>query len=594
MASTLKETAASLPNSPGVYIMKDAKGEVIYVGKAKDLRKRVTSYFLSGRDVKTSHLVGRISSIEYILTQTEYEALLLENNLIKQWKPRYNINLKDGKSYPVIRITNEEYPRVFRTRRIIEDGSSYFGPFPNVAMLDTYLALIEKLFPLRKCKGELKKRKEPCLYYHIGRCLAPCAGRASLSEYLEHVEAVKQLLSGKTEELLASLSEKMQAASASLTFERAAKLRDAIEAIRTVQMEPEVEDFNPETRDYIACACLDSLCTFAVFSMRGGKLLGRDMFKTEIHDDEAFLQFMMQYYGKASDLPDQVFVSQSFETELILEFFAKERGKEVSISVPDENSRHGKILRMALMNGMQDVEKRLKLSGNIRGLEELKRVLALPSLPRRIEGFDIAQLSGKYPVASLVSFSDGNPDKKNYRRFHIKTLGGAIDDYESIREVVARRYTRVINEGLPVPDLILIDGGKGQVNAAKEILETLGLGEVPVAGLAKQFEEIFLPGRSDPIRLPDTSEALKILQGVRDETHRFATSFNKQLREKDAKLSVLTDIPGIGPSRAAKILTAFGSLNSLRYATPEEIASKAEVPLAVAEAVHSWAGKSGQ
>ena len=570
--------------------MKDVKGDVIYVGKAKDLRKRVSSYFLSRRDIKTSHLVGNIASIEYILTKTEYEALLLENNLIKQWKPRYNINLKDGKSYPVIRITNEEYPRVFRTRRIIDDGSTYFGPFPNVAMLDTYLALIEKLFPLRKCRGDLKKRTEPCLYYHIGRCLAPCTGKASLSEYMEQVEAVRKLLSGQTEELIATLSKRMQAASVSLEFERAAKLRDAIEAIKTVQTEPEVEDFNPETRDYIACACIESLCTFAVFSMRGGKLLGRDIYKTEILDDadEAFPQFMMQYYGKSSDIPDHIYVSQSFDTGLILEFFSREHGKAVSISVPEGDSRHGKILRMVLMNAMQDVEKRLKLEGNIGGLEELKRVLSLPRLPRRIEGFDIAQLSGKYPVASLVSFVDGNPDKKNYRRFHVKTLGGAIDDYESIREVVARRYTRLINEGLPLPDLILIDGGKGQVNAAKEILDTLGLSDIPLVGLAKQFEEVFLPGVSEPIRLPDTSEALKVLQAVRDETHRFATSFNKQLRERDGKLSALTEIPGVGPSRAARILTVFGSLDAVRYASTEEIAARAKLPMAVAEAVHHW------
>ncbi|HUX22371.1 MAG TPA: excinuclease ABC subunit UvrC [Spirochaetia bacterium] len=589
MFEELKERARQLPMDPGVYIMKDERRNVIYVGKAKSLRKRVTSYFTGSRDIKTRILVSRIKSIEHITTHNEYEALLLENNLIKKWKPRYNINLKDGKSYPVIRVTAEDFPRVFRTRRIIQDGSSYYGPFPSVVTLDTYLELIEKLFPLRKCRGDLKKRQNPCLYYHIGRCSAPCVGKITREGYMEKVELVKKLLSGETSELVKLLEKEMGEASGELRFEKAAEYRDAIGAIENIGREQEVVDFDPEVRDYVAFAQKEELGTFIVFQMRAGKLLGRDLFRTVVYTsvEEALSQFVLQYYSTIHTPPNRIYVSHPFDPSLLLEFFRKEKEREVEIEFPADG-RHRSIVKMALENGFQDIESRRRALANIPALEELKEVLSLPKLPKRIEGFDIAHLSGKHTVSSMVSFRDGYPDKAKYRYFHIKSLGGAIDDFESMREVVARRYTRVVNDGLERPDFILIDGGKGQVSAAREMLTALGLGDIPLAGLAKKLEEIYLPGKSEPVRLPETSPALKILQAVRDEAHRFATSFNKRLRRKDLSFSLLEKIPGVGPKRSLLLLEQFGSLEALKAASAEDIAEKCKVSLDQADAILSF------
>lgn len=569
----LKATVRDFPGSPGVYLMRDTGGVIIYIGKAKNLKKRVSSYFSGNKDVKTRVLVDRIDRIEYITTGNEYEALLLENNLIKEHTPRYNINLKDGKSYPVIRITAEPFPRIFRTRRIIQDGSEYFGPYTNVGDIDVYLDLIERLFPLRKCKGKVKKREHPCLYYHIGRCSAPCCGKIDRESYLRHVDGARRLLSGETEELLVGLRRRMEEAASRLDFEKAAELRDTISAVETVGKDQEVVDFSSESRDYVACAMNDSLCSFAVFRMRDGKLVGRDLYRGRAlsSEDEAFSQFFLRYYGELKDIPETVFTSGGFDTELVASFFKNERNKDVSIIIPEEG-KHSRILRMVLDNALHDLEKRLKAEANIPGLEELRTILGLKKLPRRIEGFDIAQLSGKYPVASMVSFYNGNPDKGSYRRFHIKTLEGKIDDYEAIREVVARRYTRVVNEGIERPDLVLIDGGKGQVNAARAILNAVGLKDVAVIGLAKQFEEIHFPGRGEPVRLPEGNEALRVLQAVRDESHRFATGFNKHLRKKGVKLSSLESIPGIGAKRAAALLSTLGSLEAIAEASVDKIA----------------------
>ncbi|MCF7939961.1 MAG: excinuclease ABC subunit UvrC [Spirochaetales bacterium] len=586
MYEAVKTTVGDFPHSPGVYLMKNVKGTIIYIGKAKDLKKRVSSYFTGTPTVKTRVLVSKIDSIEYIVTGNEYEALLLENNLIKENSPRYNINLKDGKSYPAIRITNEEFPRIFRTRRIVQDGSRYFGPYTDVGNIDIYLELIEKLFPLRKCRGPLKKREHPCLYYHIGRCASPCTGKINREEYRLHVEQAKKLLSGETEGLLRDLDEKMNRAASGLNFEKAAEIRDTLEAIRTVGNRQEVVDFNMEKRDYVAMARRESLYSFAVFQMRSGKMLGRDLYRAESFgsDEDAFAQFFFQYYKDPEALPDVIYTISLADKELLRRFFREEFKADVDLQVPEEG-RHSRILRMAAENAGQDVDRRLKAVANIPGLEELKQVLNLKKLPRRIEGFDIAQLSGKYPVASLVSFYNGNPDKKNYRRFHIKSLNGKIDDYEAIREAVARRYTRVLNEKLEKPDLLVIDGGRGQLNAALGVLDTLGIRDIPVIALAKQFEEIYTPDRVEPIRLPDGAEGPRVAQAVRDETHRIATTFNKSLRRRDINLPSLEGIPGIGPTRARALLEAFGSIESIREATVSQIVDEAGIPLKTAEKI---------
>lgn len=586
MYESMKATVREFPNTPGVYIMKNSKGTILYIGKAKDLKKRVGSYFTGTPAVKTRVLISKIDTIEYIVTQNEYEALLLENNLIKKNRPRYNISLKDGKSYPVIRVSNEDYPRIYRTRRIIQDGSQYFGPYTDVNTIDIYLELIEKLFPLRKCRGPVKQREHPCLYYHIGRCSSPCTGKISREDYLGHVRKAVKLLSGETEGLLQELGRQMETAARALNFEKAAELRDTIEAVKKVGEKQEVVDFNMEKRDYVAGYESEALCSFTVFQMRSGKMLGRDLYRAESFgtEEEAFLEFFFHYYRDADALPDVIYTGSEIETELLQRFFRDEFGTSVKVVTPRDD-KHARILKMAWENARQDVERRLRAIANIPGLEELKRILSLPKLPRRIEGFDIAQLSGKYPVASLVSFYNGNPDKKNYRRYHIKNLQGKIDDYEAIREAVARRYTRMMNENLDPPDLIVIDGGRGQLNAAHGILTSLGLETIPVVGLAKQNEEIFALDRPEPINLPEGTDGLRILQAVRDETHRFATTFNKQLRKKELGLTTLESIPGIGPKRARGLLQTFGSLQEIKAAGAEKIAEKMRFPKELADKI---------
>jgi excinuclease ABC subunit C len=590
----LRETVSRFPGNPGVYIMRDTQGAILYVGKAKNLKNRVRSYFPENRDIKTRTLVRKIAAIEYIVTENEYEALLLENTLIKKHTPRYNINLKDGKSYPVIRITSEEYPRIFRTRRMVYDGSAYFGPYPAVSSLDTYLDLIEKLFPLRKCRGALKKREHPCLYHHIGRCFAPCAGKISPEKYAENIGEIRGLLSGETGGLIKKLTRDMASAAKKLDFENAARLRDLIRVIEDLDRGQKVVDFDEESRDYIDWAAEDRLCTFVVFQMRGGSLLGRDVFRGLVYDsEEAVLeQFLLQYYHEAARLPGTLYLRAIPEDWSMGEYFSRELKKEVRFLRAGEK-RDLAVLNMVKENALHDLRRRIHDMGNIPALEDLKSLLRLPRLPLRIEGFDIAQLSGKHPVASMVSFYRGTPDKKSYRSFHIKTLEGEIDDFEAVREVVSRRYTRIKNEEKERPDLVLIDGGKGQVSAARGILDALDLGDIPVIGLAKRNEEIFLSGEKKPLILPEGSPALRILQAVRDEAHRFATGFNQRLRKKTLSLETLTSVPGIGEVKGRKLLKRFGSGKQIAAATGCDIAKTAGISLEVAETVIKRLKKEG-
>lgn len=589
--------ARQAPESPGVYIMRSAEGEIIYVGKAKVLRNRLSSYFSGRKDIKTRHLVSRVESIEWILASSEYEALLLENTLIKQHGPKYNINLKDGKTYPSIRITNEEFPRVFRTRRIIRDGSVYFGPFPSVETVDVYLDLIKKLFPLRRCVV-MRPRESPCMYYHIGRCSGPCAGKITKEAYAEYVEEIKKLLAGETEALLEELRSKMASASAALRFEEAAKLRDSVTAIELFAGRSSAVDFDPEARDYIAWAADGDIVCYVVFQMRDGKLTGRDLFRGKLYstEGEALQSFLMNYYGSDRIPPEKVFIQKppaslgeaegakgAAGIEVVAEYFAREFGARTEFAHP-EDGLHAAAMNLAAHNAAEDLAKRRRELGDIPALEELRKRLGLSSLPSRIEGFDIAQLSGKHTVASLISFKNGVPDKKNYRYFKIRSLGGAIDDFGAVREAVARRYTRLINEGLDLPDLVLIDGGAGQVSAAKEILDALGV-DSDLAGLAKQNEEIYLPGKSEPIVLPKDSPALRVLVAVRDETHRFATGLNQKLRASDLKFGVLEEIEGVGPARARKLMREFGSLETIAGAGAAAIAKVAGMPLETARLV---------
>ncbi len=579
-----QEQAKELPHVSGVYLMKDGGDTIIYIGKAKDLRKRVTSYFLANRSPKTAALVKKIVRIEHIITGNEYEALVLENNLIKKYSPHYNISLKDGKSYPVIRITNEPFPKVFKTRRIIDDGSSYYGPFPDGGKLELYLDLIAKLFPLRRCGTPLKKREKPCLYYHIGLCSGPCAGLISEADYNASIQAVKNLLEGKVESLVARLEEEMHRASRAMNFEEAAVKRDQIQAIKAIETGQQVQDFVPESRDYAAIEMRGPLCTISLMQMRSGQLIGRALYRAETFGDETetLLNFLVQYYADGLKLPQFLYVSHEIDVNLIRRYFLEQLGGRLEVNLPLDG-KHFRILRMARENASRDVEKRLKSRDNTRSLQELADVLNLSTPPSLIEGFDIAHLHGKFTVASLISFRDGNPDKPNYRRYNIKSLEGKIDDYESIREAVARRYTKILNENLERPGLLIIDGGKGQVNAARQILDDLGMFEIPIIGLAEEYETIVFDDDRADLQLPEDHEALRLVMAVRDECHRFATSANQAARSREASFKVLESIQGIGKKRSEELMKQYGSLEAILAKTPEELAKQSSLPLVVAQ-----------
>jgi excinuclease ABC subunit C len=600
---TLKAAAREAPMKPGVYIMRDEEGRIIYVGKARLLKNRLNSYFSGPKDLKTATLIRRAHSIETIILSSEYEALLLENTLIKQHSPRYNINLKDGKTYPVIRITAEEFPRVFRTRHIVEDQSLYFGPFPNVQAVDTMLELVEKLFPLRKCRvlrnrsgTSSRNSKGPCMYYHIGRCMAPCCGKISAEEYRGHVRRVQELLSGETESLILNLTEKMHEAARELKFERAAQLRNAIRAIEDLSGESAVVDFDPEGRDYIGWAVEGVFTTFTVFSMRGGKMTGRELFRTHsaADEEESLETFVAAYYNPAHPPPPKIYLALNREklgvrSEAVglSRWFREQFGVEPEIRAPVEK-HHAAILAMARQNALEDLRRRLKERGAGPALDELKNVLELKSRPERIEGFDIAQLDGKHPVASLISFKNGVPDRKNYRHFKLRTVVGVVDDFAAMREAVSRRYSRLIREEKELPDLVLIDGGIGQVNAAKGALEELGL-DLDVVGLAKRDEELWLPRAKAPVVLSRRSEALKVLQFLRDETHRFATSLNQRLRSGDLFFPALESVEGIGPKRAAALMKAYAGVAGIAAADPAELAKRGGISQKAAKAVRAAA-----
>ena len=589
--TTLKTKSAAFPSSPGVYIMRDAHGKILYVGKAKNLKSRVLSYFGTGKNRKTTLLMRKTTDIETILTSTEYEALLLENNLIKRHSPRYNINLKDGKSYPVIRITADKFPRIFRTRHIVKDGSAYYGPYPNAKTVDIYIDLIQKLFPLRRCK-KLVKRNAPCLYHQIGRCSAPCIDRIDETDYGKMIKKIRTLLNGRTIGFRKEIQTKMREAATNLEFERAAEFRDALQSLELLNAEPVMMDFREKSSDYIDYAVSGEYIVFAVIQMRGGQVMDRQIFINEYagNREEALPEFLIQYYNETGrERPGTLYIPNSPDV-FIDQFFAGDEG--IRIKVPEEKSDLA-VLAMVKQNAGSELNRLIRQRGDIPALEGLKIVLNLPKVPRRIEGFDISQLNGKHTVASLVSFQDGRPDKAGYRHYTIRSTAGAVDDYKAIAEAVTRRYQRILSEDKEsLPDLILVDGGRGQVSSALKVLKALELDDrVPLIGLAKRDEEIWLPHIAEPIRLPAGNPCLRILQHVRDETHRFATSHNKRLRSKALSLSSLEAVPGIGPAKSARLLTTYKSLEGIYDRSTDEIARTARVGNEVAETVREFLGK---
>ncbi len=585
----LGERLSALASEPGVYLMKNDRGEVIYVGKAASLRNRVRSYFGSGHghDGKTRELVQHIVDFDVIRTDTPTEALILENELIKRYQPKYNVMLKDGKSYPFIRVTNEPFPQVISTRRVVNDGSRYFGPFTSAQSVYRTLDLLKRLFPFRPCDIEITgNAPRPCLYFHIGRCLGPCTGAVNREQYRAVIDNVIMFLEGREDDLLPAMRADMERAAESLDFERAAKLRDEIKAIEHVLEQQKIVSGKGQTFDILALAqgAGGDACVQVAF-VRNGKMLGSEHFmmrgaRIEDSPSSILTSFVTQFYENAAMVPKELVLQVAIEDEEIVDTWLTERRRgRVRLIVPKRGERR-QLVEMVAKSAQENLEQnRLRwLNDEQRmtaAMGELADALRLERLPRRIECFDISNLQGTNPVASMVVFEDGKPKKSDYRRFTIKQVEGP-NDFAMMQEVIRRRFKRATADDATedwrtLPDLAIVDGGKGQLNAALEILRELEV-TVPIVGLAKENEEIFMPGQRDPVILPRDAQALFLVQRVRDEAHRFAITFHRQRRKKAEFKSALDDLPGIGPHRKKSLLKAFGSLKRIREASVEELA----------------------
>jgi excinuclease ABC subunit C len=604
---TLAERLAALEPAPGVYLMKDAQGRVIYVGKATSLRARVRSYFGSraGMDGKTRELVEHIADFEVIRTDTPSEALILENELIKRYRPRYNIMLRDDKTYPFIRVTNEPYPRVIATRRIVQDGSRYFGPYPSAGAVHRTLELLKRLFPYRACDIEITgNAPRPCLYYHIGRCVGPCIGAVSREEYQQVIENVVLFLQGRGEDLIPNLRRQMEEAAERLDFERAARLRDEIKAIEHVLQHQKIITGRNETFDVLAVAqgAGGDACVQVGF-VRNGKLLGSEyylMSGARVDDTPSAIlsSFVAQFYQQAAQIPGELVLEHPLEDqEVVRDWLAERRGARVKLTVPKRGLRR-ELVEMIAKSARQNLEQsRVRwLNDEQRttaALSELADALALDRIPRRIECFDVSNLHGTNAVASMVVFENGKPKKSDYRRFQIRQVEGP-NDFAMMQEAIRRRYRRALDAEQTeawqtMPDLIIVDGGKGQLSAALSALQELGL-NLPIAALAKEHEELFLPDRPDAVVLPRDSQALFLVQRIRDEAHRFAVTFHRKRRAKTSIRSVLDEIPGVGPRRRRELLRRFGSVEGIRQASVEELAGIKGIGRALAEQIKAELG----
>ncbi|MBI5416977.1 excinuclease ABC subunit UvrC [Candidatus Poribacteria bacterium] len=536
--STKKNLISNIPNLPGVYIMKNVSGDVIYVGKAIFLKKRLQSYFNRPNDTKTSHLVYDIETIDYLITDNEIEALILECNLIKKYKPKYNIELKDDKKYPYIKITSEEYPRMFISRDVRKDGATYFGPYTNVKLLRENVKFIRNVFPIRTCKSFRSKRA--CLNYHIKKCPAPCEKKISAEEYKKNIFDIELFLYGKTDELISGLKEKMLKLSNEMQYEAASSVRDRINAIEAVFEKQKVDLGTTNDEDAIAQVQEAGITCITVFFFREGKLNGERHFfinRPEMTSNEIMTEFIKQFYSLPTDfIPGNILLSHKLnEEELLITWLTKKRGSKVNIILPKRGEKLSRI-EMVMRNAENflkvEIEKQKRKNRESEELLQItKNNLDLKNIPLRIEAFDISNISGTESVGSMVVFVNGVLYKKHYRRFKIKEVKG-IDDYAMMQEVIKRRYTGTLKDILPLPDLILIDGGLGQLNAAlKELIKT-DLSYPDIRSLAKKYEEIYSPNDDIPLKLPDDSPVLFLLQNIRDEAHRFALKYHKLLRNK--------------------------------------------------------------
>lgn len=585
---SLGEKLDSLPATPGVYQFKNTDAKVIYVGKAQNLRNRVRQYFQRSRspDPKLDALVLKIADVELIVTDSEVEALILEANLIKKLKPRYNVLLKDDKSFPYIVITHEPFPRVFVTRKIIKDGSRYFGPYTDVKTMRFALKTVRDIFMIRSCNYDLtpesiaRGRFKICLDYHIRKCEGPCEAKVSAEYYNAMIEKVAKILRGKTDDVVSSLEAEMNQLADNLRFEEAAKTRDRLRALSVYNQKQKVVEMKEVDRDIIALALKEDDACGVVFKVRDGKVLGSHHYylsniegKAEGEVAESLLE---RYYLDNEDIPGEISISSEVNSvDVIQTWLAGKRGAPVTVEIPRAGEKL-KLVGMVKKNAEFLLEE-LQLQKMKRGdfiphsVQSLQRDLRLSAPPRRIECFDISNIQGSDTVASMVVFVDAKPKKSEYRKFKIRSVEGP-DDFASMREVVERRYARLIEEGGTSPDLIVVDGGKGQLSSAVAVLQGLHYTGSPIIGLAKRLEEVFLPGQSDPLLIPRTSSSLKLLQQIRDEAHRFAITYHRTLRSKRILKTELDLIKGVGKKRATELLESFGSVQGVKFATEEQIA----------------------
>ncbi|MBI3112253.1 MAG: excinuclease ABC subunit C [Ignavibacteriales bacterium] len=588
---TLTEKLDSLPAKPGVYQFKNADGKIIYVGKAQSLRSRVRQYF-SPRNTpralepKLEALVSKIADVELMVTDSEVEALILEANLIKKFKPRYNVVLKDDKSYPFIVITNEPFPRVFVTRRVIKDGSRYFGPYTDVKTMRFALKTVRDIFLIRSCNYDLtpetvsKKKYRLCLDYHIKKCEGPCEGVVSQEHYRAMIDKVSQVLKGKADAVVESLEQEMQHLAGDLKFEEAARTRDRLQALTVYGQKQKVVDAHHSDRDIIAIAIRGDDAAGVIFKVREGKVVGsQNFYLSNVEgkpEGEVLESLIERYYLETEDIPSELVLPVPvLSEEVVRRWLEEKRGGPMSLEIPKGGER-AKLAGMVKRNAeflLEELElQRMKRGDFIpHSVQALQRDLRLKGLPRRIECFDISNTQGSDSVASMVVFVDAKPKKSEYRKFKIRSVSGP-DDFASMQEVIERRYRRVLEEEASLPDLIMVDGGKGQLSSAVEVLQKLDLAHVPISGLAKRLEEVFLPEATEPLNVPRTSSGLRLLQTVRDEAHRFAITYHRQLRSKRILQTELDLIKGVGKKRATELLEAFGSVQGVKFATEEQIA----------------------
>jgi len=587
--TNLEAKLQHLPNRPGVYLFRDEAATILYIGKANSLRTRVRSYFTGGKDpsLKTRELVRRIADVETIVVGSEAEALLLEANLIKEHRPRFNIQLRDDKRYPYIKVTVQEpFPRVLVTRSLANDGARYFGPYTDVGPMRQALELIKRRYPVRSCSYDLPREApaRACLDFHIGRCLAPCVGLQGQADYRAMIDEILEILGGRTEAVRERVEAEMREAAASMAFERAGNLRDVLAGLDAIERRQRMLDVRGGNQDVVGIARDGDLACAALLRIRDGKLLGREVdFFENLGDegDEALLGAVASRfylgrgdYGRA-DLPEEVLFASDFEDRTIVEALLSEAAaRRIRTHVPQKGDKR-RLVELASQNARHLLEERAVLSAGVPeraddDLYLLKEALGLKVVPRLLVCFDISHTQGTEVAGSAVVFRNGAPDRSEYRRFKIRGTWGN-DDFRSMAEVVGRYFRRRIEEGKPLPDLAVIDGGKGQLSAAVAALAEVGAEDVAVCSLAKREEELYVVGRSSPVRLSRTHPGLRLLQRARDESHRVALGYNRGLRTRRTLASELAEIPGIGPARQRKLLERFGSVRGLRGATPEEI-----------------------